>query len=194
MPELAARGAASTAVELPFTGFADDVAAVRAAIGFPGGRTVVCGHSYAGLVVGRAVGGLDTVDHVVYLAAILSSGLDAVAADPPPLTEAIVAEGDRCIVDPARAGDLFYGDSDEADAAAYVRRLRPMVLDVGAFAGTPAPPRATTTYVVCSADRALPPALQRRLAAQCDHVVEWPTDHSPFLTRPELVAELLAGC
>ena len=41
-------------------------------------------------------------------------------------------------------------------------------------------------------DRAIPPGLQRAFAARIGPVVEWPTSHSPFLSRPELVTALLA--
>ena len=30
------------------------------------------------------------------------------------------------------------------------------------------------------------------MATNADHVVEWDTSHSPMLSRPELVADLLA--
>ena len=48
-----------------------------------------------------------------------------------------------------------------------------------------------STYVVCTEDRAIAPALQRRLATRCNEVIEWPTSHSPFVSRPVLVSELL---
>ena len=47
------------------------------------------------------------------------------------------------------------------------------------------------TYVVCTDDRALPVALQRSNAARIGNSIDWPTSHSPFLSRPELVADLL---
>ena len=49
------------------------------------------------------------------------------------------------------------------------------------------------TRSTCSNDRAIPPALQRQMATRADTVVEWPTDHSPFLTRPVAIAELVKG-
>jgi pimeloyl-ACP methyl ester carboxylesterase len=58
-------------------------------------------------------------------------------------------------------------------------------------------PRATAwrskpaTYVVCTEDCALPVALQQANAARVGTVIEMPTSHSPFLSRPELVADLL---
>jgi hypothetical protein len=44
---------------------------------------------------------------------------------------------------------------------------------------------------VCADDRALPVPLQRSNAARIGDSVDWPTSHSPFLSRPDLVAELL---
>jgi hypothetical protein len=31
------------------------------------------------------------------------------------------------------------------------------------------------------------------MARRCTTIVEWPTSHSPFLSAPERVAELVAG-
>jgi pimeloyl-ACP methyl ester carboxylesterase len=97
-------------------------------------------------------------------------------------------------VDPDRAHDLFYGDSDAATSAALAEQLRPMAL-VGFSPATaePAWKSVPSTYVVCSNDGALPPEAQRWMAQRAEEVVEWPTDHSPFVTRPETVAELIAS-
>ena len=62
--------------------------------------------------------------------------------------------------------------------------------DDGAMASFDALPRA---YVTCLQDRAIRPALQRRMsaAAGCDPIIEIDTDHSPWLSRTdELVAAL----
>jgi pimeloyl-ACP methyl ester carboxylesterase len=50
-----------------------------------------------------------------------------------------------------------------------------------------------TTYVVCTRDQAIPPALQRRMlaAAGCTDVVELETDHVPQLSAPAELADLL---
>ena len=50
-----------------------------------------------------------------------------------------------------------------------------------------------TTYVVCTDDHSLPPAAQRALATRAQKVVDFPTSHSPFLSRPDLVIDLLAA-
>jgi hypothetical protein len=45
--------------------------------------------------------------------------------------------------------------------------------------------------VICADDLVVHPELQRILARRCRSKLEWPTDHCPFLSRPDLVAGLL---
>ncbi len=186
--ELAAAGVPVTAVELPLTGVDKDVAATRRAILRCGDDVVVLGHSYGGLVVSEAASGMSEVSHLVYLAALmLDTGEDMVELMAEHESEMLgigVPEGDGFVVERARAPELLYGDSDEAVVASVLPRLRPMHLHgelrverLPAWRDTP------STYVVCSNDRAIPPALQRQMATRADTVVEWPTDHSPFLTK-----------
>lgn len=52
IPMLASKGSSVTAVQLPLTGFDDDVAAVQRAIALADGDVVLVGHSYAGAVIG----------------------------------------------------------------------------------------------------------------------------------------------
>ena len=49
-----------------------------------------------------------------------------------------------------------------------------------------------STYAVCTDDMAVHPGLQRILARRCSQTVDWPASHSPFLSRPNLVADLIA--
>jgi pimeloyl-ACP methyl ester carboxylesterase len=49
-----------------------------------------------------------------------------------------------------------------------------------------------STYVVCANDLAIHPDLQRLLAKRCTASVEWPVGHSPFLSAPGLVTDLVA--
>ncbi|GAA4361396.1 hypothetical protein GCM10023166_02880 [Paeniglutamicibacter cryotolerans] len=46
------------------------------------------------------------------------------------------------------------------------------------------------SYVLTLRDQAIPPALQRHMA-QSSNVSELDTDHSPFLSRPDELAEIL---
>jgi len=61
---------------------------------------------------------------------------------------------------------------------------------------TPAAPAWATvpsTYVVCTLDGAIHPDDQREMARNAGAIVEWATSPSPFLSRPELVVDLVAG-
>ena len=92
------------------------------------------------------------------------------------------------------AAACLYNDCDEASVAWALARLGPQP-----FASMQQAPRKIgwrskpSTYAVCTNDRAVHPGLQRILARRCGAAVEWPTDHSPFLCRPELVTALVAG-
>jgi pimeloyl-ACP methyl ester carboxylesterase len=193
LAELHDRRIDAVAVELPFTGFEDDVDVVRSAIGSASEGVVVCAHSYGGAVVSQAVMPVQNLGHLVYLAAFVNSAeASALTGRPISLLEAIVPAGEQCSFDPAFAQTIFYGDTEPDIVAAIAPRLRPMVLDAAAIVATPSAPRSVpTTYVVCSRDGAIPPEAQVQMAQGLDHVVVWPTDHSPFLTRPREVADLL---
>jgi pimeloyl-ACP methyl ester carboxylesterase len=105
--------------------------------------------------------------------------------------------------DPAyRAGlrEALFGDVPEAIADAAIRQLScdcPLGIPAGtteltreAWGGIP------RTYVRCSADRAILPALQDRFIAEADaafpqnptRTVGLDTSHSPFLSQPDRVA------
>jgi hypothetical protein len=49
-----------------------------------------------------------------------------------------------------------------------------------------------STYVVCTEDRCVDPSAQRQWAAQATNAVERPYDHSPGVSHPDEVADLLA--
>jgi len=185
------------AVELPYTGFDDNVAEARRAIIDAGDRVVVCAHSGGGVTMSQAASGLGSVVHLVYIAAFLvgpDEALDElIALAPTGLLGAVTMDGDYSTVDPERARDLFYGDSSAEDIDRMVPLLRPMHMGVGEDVLRPAWMDVPTSYVVCSNDRALSPVVQRRMAQHAANVVEWPTDHSPFLTRPRELALLLCS-
>jgi len=194
--ELIAADVPVTAVELPLTSLDDDVAAARSAISHQGGDVVVLGHSYGGLVISEAASGMSEVSRLVYPAALMiNAGEDMVELMTEHESEmlgASVPEGNGFVVDRARAAQLLYGDSDEAVVESLLPRVRPMHVQSLRAQRLPAWRDTPTTYVICSNDRAIPPSLQRQMATRADVVVEWPTDHSSFLTRPAAIAALLS--
>jgi pimeloyl-ACP methyl ester carboxylesterase len=196
--ELGDRGVPAAAVELPLTGFRDDVATVRQAIQEAGDEVVVCAHSYGGMVVSTAARGVAGVRHLVFLAAFQTDEGEDMATllmrEPSALTTAMVIGPAGVTVDPSCLHEVFYGDSDPSVVEGLAARLRPMPLgDPGVMTGTPAWKAVPSTYVICARDNAIAPATQRFMAARAGQVVEWDSDHSPFFTRPGDVADLLAS-
>jgi pimeloyl-ACP methyl ester carboxylesterase len=89
---------------------------------------------------------------------------------------------------------VVYADCDEGDARAAFERLRPQArtpyahpCPLDAFPSTP------RTYVVCSEDRLVNPERARQVARERldAELVELPGSHSPFLSRPGELAEVL---
>ncbi len=171
---------------------------LRDALDAVAGPVVLAGHSYGGAVITDS-GAHPKVERLVYLTAFaLDAGEsllenELTGGEGMKLGEALVFDGDIVSVEPARVVEFFYHDCapDVADAAAA--RLRPMPL--AAMGGVPrsvAWREVPSTYVVCTDDRAIPVALQRSCAARIGDVVELATSHSPFLSRPDELARLLA--
>lgn len=200
-------GIPATALDLP--GHGDDTRpltdlhghgdAVRAALDGIDGPVVLVGHSYGGAAITDA-GTHPAVRHLVYISAFcLDANESVMGNDVPgghgPELEGAIRLGDdgTLTIDPEIATKVFFADCDPDTAAAAAARLGPERAD-----GFAQQPRSVawrsrpSTYAVCTQDRALTPELQRHLAMRCGATVEWPTSHSPFLSRPDLVADLLA--
>ncbi|CCG02628.1 alpha/beta fold hydrolase [Blastococcus saxobsidens] len=197
---LAARGIPAAAVELPLTDLATDVQATRDALDRFGRPAVLVGHSYGGAVI-TAAGDHPLVHELVYLAAFQLDEGESVSRTRPGrdlpdtrLSEAMRASGSEIGLDPELGPALLYSDAAPDVAAAAAARLRPVhrllfrgVPEVIAWRAVP------STYVVCAEDRVVHPDLQRAMASRATCTVEWPCGHSPVLTRPDAVADLVAA-
>ena len=214
IPLLADRGVEVCAIDLP--GHGDDAGApgdlhadatrVRQELDRLGNGVLLVGHSYGGAVITEA-GDHPAVDHLVYLAAFaLEAGESCVSAATtateaagidhagrPNLGEGFVeGPGGAVTLDPLVAAKCLFNDCDGSTVAWAVARLGPQPLVT--LQQTPAAVAWRTTpstYVVCAHDMGVHPDLQRVMAQRCGSVLQWPTDHSPFLCRPDLVAGLL---
>ena len=167
---------------------------VRAALDEIEGPIVLVGHSAGGRIITVAAMGQYGVRHLVYLAAFMPGGeTEGVQTDE--LAHAIVENEDGSrMVNASAAAELFYGDCKSEDVQWAVSQLVPQApglhpsqARIHRVAWRDIP----STYIVCNRDQALCPDLQRRYASQAGEVVEWDTSHSPFLSRPDLVADLL---
>jgi pimeloyl-ACP methyl ester carboxylesterase len=193
------RGIDSTAVELPLTDLAADVAATREALDAFGRPAVLVGHSYGGAVITEA-GAHPLVRELVYLAAYQLDEGESVsrpgALQELPdtrLGEAMRVSAGEVALDPHLGPQLLYSDASPDIAAAAAARLRPVGRTVfRGVPGTVAWRTVPSTYVVCAGDEVVHPARQQAMAARATHTVEWTCGHSPALTRPAAVADLVA--
>ena len=190
----------SQAVELPMRSLAGDAEVVRAALDAIDDEVVLVGHSYGGAVI-TAVGPHPRVRRLVYLAAFLLDDGESVSRVAPGLGIAdtglaaalqVSADRSEVTIDPDLAPGLLYQRTDPAVVALAMPRLRPVARAV--FGERPAALSWRTipsTYVICTEDRTVAPALQRVMAARATDVVEWRSDHSPQASRPADTAALL---
>lgn len=171
---------------------AADAAAVQEVIASCATAPLLLGHSYGGAVIGHTTGEAG----MLFVAAfVLEEGESCSGhSNPPSAAPAIdFLEDGSSVIRPELATAYFYADCDPEAAARAVAHLRPQAPGHGRATATAATWRDTPTrYVVCAADRALHPDIQRRLAQRCDSSVEIDASHSPFLSQPERIAAELA--
>jgi pimeloyl-ACP methyl ester carboxylesterase len=205
---LAHRGLATAAVDLPscapapgnLPALADDVAATRAVLDGVPAPVLLCGHSYGGMVITGAAADQRNVAGLLYLAAMLPNADEPLAAmadpDSPNWLEAADPNTMRV------RGDLtdqdfrehFLADCDQAATEGALARLgRQAAAAFGQPPGGAGWRTLPTTAVVCTADRATPPAKQRGWARRAGRVVELDSGHHPFLSRPEELATIIAA-
>ena len=170
---------------------------------------VVVAHSLAGST-GALVSARRPVRHLVYLcAAVPEGGLSLVEqwqAEPDMVSpefgngwlEALTEPDDQmrtAWADLDFARDVFYGDCDKATVDTALGHLR---RQSGYPWATPCSltehPPVSCTSVVCEEDLVVNPAWSRRMARRIGaDVVELPGSHSPMLSRPAAVTDVLLG-
>ena len=105
----------------------------------------------------------------------------------------IVDDRGVATLDLALAAECFYNECDPDTVEWALARLGPESMSgLQQSPATVAWRTKPSTYVVCASDQGVHPDLQRLLARRCTTMLEWPADHSPFLSCPQKVADLLA--
>lgn len=202
---LDARGVPSVAPDLPMTTLDRDAAVLSAALAAIPGDAIVISHSWGGSVATLGAIGARGVRHLIYIAAVLTEAGHPTRSSVPvegreTLRPKVVIETDTTtVIDREVSLAAFYHDVEPSLARQAASRLRPFqktgyaVIDTDAVAAWRTIP---TTYVVCADDRMIHPDTQREMAAMAAaagaEVLEWPSSHSPFLSHPDLVADLVA--
>lgn len=175
------------------------------------GQAVVVGHSMAGIVISEvAAQRPEKIARLVYLSAYLprhdESLFDLIALNRShePFTAIemamqVSADKRACTVNDEDIIPLFYplaapALAHAARAAFGVQAMLPLAAKVQLQGtGYATIPR---TYICCTQDRVIPLHHQRRMLDRqpCDTLLQLDADHSPFLSRPQPLATLLATC
>jgi pimeloyl-ACP methyl ester carboxylesterase len=172
-------------------GLREDAAEVSRVLRGIDGPKVVVAHSYGGAPVTEAVSSDSGVTHLVYLCAfqldVGESLLGLMGGQPQPWYEE--REDHLRVTTPE---EIFYNGVSPELTASSVAALRlqsrssfEQPLTRAAWREVP------STYVICDADRAVPPGAQEMLAQRAGTVHHLPAGHSPFLSHPQDVAALL---
>jgi pimeloyl-ACP methyl ester carboxylesterase len=178
----------------------DDVAYVRAMLEQIDGTVVVVGKSYGGTVISGATADAPNVRHLVYVAAMMPTAGErfqqttAAARTPEFARGARMLDDGRMAIDTEVGAACAFSQATEEDRDVWRRHNRPMSfgrdpsvsLDRVGWGEVP------STYVVCTEDRALQVSAERSWAKNATSVLERPWDHSPGVSHPDEVADLLA--
>jgi pimeloyl-ACP methyl ester carboxylesterase len=203
VPLLEGRGLTTRTVDLPSVGarpgagtdLSADAAAVERVVAEVSGPVVLCGHSYGGMVISRVEA--KNVARLIYLCAFMpaegESLLSIGGGKPAPWIQML--DGGLVLPDPAKADTVFYTDCDEATRRWAKSKLRPQsAATMGEPVQRPAWRRVPSTYVVCANDQALFADIQRNVfVPRATETVELQADHSPFLSQPPALADVLAA-
>jgi pimeloyl-ACP methyl ester carboxylesterase len=172
---------------------ADVIAHAAAAVDRP---LVVLAHSYGGVPTTQALSKATNVRHIVYLTAFQ---LDAGEALLTPnggrlMPWARLHQGDGVgdYVEATNPATVFYNDLDSTTAERATSRLGYQSLaSMRQQLTETAWKTIPSTYVVCDADNAIPVAAQEMMARRAGDVHRLNASHSPFLSQPAAVADLV---
>ena len=104
----------------------------------------------------------------------------------------------NCTISPEGAIHHFYNDLPTKEAQAWALRIKPaafpvLVSQVHRTAHAQPVFRKRRSYIHCKKDTALPFDLQKRFVAASgiQRAITLDTDHSPFLSMPKKLAEIM---
>jgi pimeloyl-ACP methyl ester carboxylesterase len=200
IPLLEKKGFHVTAVHLPFTTLADDVATVQRTIALEDGPVLLVGHSYGGAVITEA-GNDPKVAALLYVAAFApdngQSAVDLNNQYPPTPGDKEFrpdANGYLKLSDKGVAED-FAQDLTAAEkqliAATQGQTSGPN--ELGAKITTAAWREKPSFYIVADQDRMIAPELEKKLAEQLHaKTTHISSSHVPMLSHPTQVANFIS--
>lgn len=187
----------ATAAPIPLTSLPDDVAAVDRALNRVGGPAVLVGHAYAGAVLGATRH--PQVKALVYIAALAPAERETVADvfyrdSPDPAAPELAPDADGYIWLPEPAFAAAFAQHASADEQAVLAAVQRPIAAACIQHPAPTPRWKTlpTWYLQADQDRMINPKTQAYLAERMGATVRvHQVDHTPLITRPDAVTDLI---
>lgn len=171
-------------------------------------RVVLVGHSYGGIVISQvAMMVPELVSHLCYLAAFcpnenesLFGIISSLPPSDPPIENFLQAiqpsphHPSFTILNPIIAEQTLFHDCTQQQTQAALARLTQHQAQSATQPVTGNPRHTHTissTYIVCTMDKVIPTPSQEILAKRCDVREELNASHSPFLSQPQALADIL---
>jgi pimeloyl-ACP methyl ester carboxylesterase len=192
-------GTTVIAAPIPMTSLPDDVAAVSRAIDRVDGPVVLAGHAYAGAVIGAST--RPEIKALVYIAALAPDEGETVAEvftrkPPHPQAPELTPDADGFMWLPTSAFGAAFAQHATAEEHALLAAVqRPLH---GHCITVPVPPplwkQVPTWYLRAEEDRMIDPDTQAFMAERMSAEVQsHSVDHTPMITAPELVTEIITA-
>jgi pimeloyl-ACP methyl ester carboxylesterase len=201
IPLLQARGFKVTAVQNPLTSLKDDVAATKRAIDAQGGRVLLVGHSWAGVVITQ-IGTDPKVAGLVFAAAGAPSAGESFSEmaqgcpTPPGIARVKADAAGFLSLPPSAIASDFAQDLPSSETAVMAVTQGPIAAacfstKVTAAAWNPKP----SWFIVAKNDRMIDPNLERALAKKIKArgTLELDSSYVVMLSRPQQVAAFVAN-
>jgi pimeloyl-ACP methyl ester carboxylesterase len=182
---------------IPLTSLSDDVAALHRVLGRTDGAVLLAGHAYAGAVIGATTD--EKVRALVYIAALAPDEGETVAQvfyreEPHPQAPHLQPDVDGFIWMSQEGFQNAFAQNAPDDVKAVTASVqRPIAVRC---IQEPAPKPAWRTkpswFLIAEEDRMINPKTQRFMAERMGAKVRThPVDHTPLLTAPELVVDII---
>jgi pimeloyl-ACP methyl ester carboxylesterase len=190
-------GTPAMAAPLPLTSLADDVAALDRALERVGGSVILVGHAYAGAVLGATRH--ESVKALVYVAALAPDEGETVADvfyrnSAHPSAPALAPDADGYIWLPDEAFATAFAQHASTEEHVLLAAVQRPIAAACIQAPVPVPRWRSlpSWYLVAEEDRMINPETQRFMAMRMGaRVQSHQVDHSPLITQPDTVADLV---
>jgi pimeloyl-ACP methyl ester carboxylesterase len=197
IPLLERKGFHVTAVQLPLTSVAEDVATLQRAIQLDPGPLLLVGHSYGGVVITEA-GNDPKVSGLVYVSAYAPDAgqsvvsLNAMAPETPVRAEIKLNAGFLSLTAEGIGADFAQDLPDPEKQTLAVTQGPIAEVAFGTLATAPAWHTKPSWYMVASEDRVISPKLEAMMAQTINaETTTVRSSHVIMLSRPDAVADFI---